>query len=89
MKRVYFRSSYYNEILQELRGISVEIRDELDLCATEFGGFEKVEFLEFELWKTASDAMEEWLEDNTPFIWIMTCWRSMRTRGWGLCDLTG
>ena len=38
MKRVYFRSSYYNEILHELRGISMEIRDELDLCATEFGG---------------------------------------------------
>ncbi len=37
MKRVYFRSSYYNEILHELRGISMEIRDELDLCATEFG----------------------------------------------------
>ena len=29
-------------------------------------GFEEDEFLEFELWKTASDAMEEWLEDNTP-----------------------
>lgn len=88
MKRVYFRSSYYNEILHELRGISMEIRDELDLCATEFGDFEEDEFLEFELWKTASDAMEEWREDNTPFIWIMMCWRSTRTRGWGLCDLT-
>lgn len=67
MKRVYFKSSYYNEILHELRGSSLEIRDELDLCATEVGDFEEDEFLEFELWKTASDAMEEWLEDNTPF----------------------
>lgn len=37
MKLAYFKSSYYIEILHELRGISVEIRDELDLCATEFG----------------------------------------------------
>ena len=37
MKLVYFKSSYYNRILHELRDISMEIRDELDLCATEFG----------------------------------------------------
>lgn len=28
-------------------------------AATEFGDFEEDEFLEFELWKTTSDAMEE------------------------------
>ncbi len=39
--------------------------------------------MEFELWKTASDAMEEWLEDNTLYL-IMTCWRSTRTRGWAM-----
>ena len=58
--RTGVHSSYYNEILHELRGISMEIRDELDLCATGVGDFEEDEFLEFELWKTASDAMEEW-----------------------------